>query len=244
MLKRRLFLAAAASGLALMSSHCSKPDCSAVITDVHLTRLQSYANFFRLIRSLLDLYLKQDYVTTLKAISATIDNPTIKRLADDLVALVSDDALGKIKAELPVLARTALDLALKTVDDPTAFVREKIIATIKKTTFVGDLDIHARAIEAAPDAIRTARTTDQVLDLTNAAARAADALTYFNKGIEELRTLGTSKLPHLDLSLLDAIAFCTGQSTTAITGTLDTTLRESQEVIDALRTAIGRCVGE
>ena len=242
---RRSFLAGSASGLVLAGGlHCAKEDCSAVITDAHLTRLQSYANFFKLIRSLLDLYLRNDYVTTLKTISATIDNPTIKRLADDLVALVSDDTLQKIKAELPVLARTALDLELKTVDDPTAFIREKIIDLIKRTTFVGDLDIHARAIEAAPDAIRKARLDHNVLDLAAAATNAANALAYFNKGVEELRALGTSKLPHLDVSLIDAIAVCTAQSTTAITGTLDTALRDSQDLIDALRTAIGRCVGE
>lgn len=224
--------------------HCTKPDCSAVITETHLARLQSYANFFKLLRSLFDLYLKQDYVTTLKTISATIDNPTIKRLADDLVALVSDDTFKKIKAELPVLARAALDLALKTVDDPAAVLREKIIDLIKRTTFVGDLDVHAKAIEAAPEAIRKARLTQNVLDLSAAAANAANALAYFKKGIEDLRTLGASKLPHLDISLVDAIAVCTGQSTTAITGTLDTALQDSQDLIDALRTAIGRCVGE
>lgn len=239
MVTRRLLLTAAA--LALTGLQCGKPDCSLAITDAHLARLQSYANFFKLIHSLLDLYLRKDYVATLTTIAATIDNPTIKRVADDLIALMQNDALGKIKAGLPMLARTTVDLALKVVDDPTALVREKVIEIIKRTTFVGDLDVHANAIEAAPAAIRAAREKHDRVALAATATATADALRYFHRALSELRTLGATKVPYIDVSLVDAIAFSAGRPTSDVTATLDTALGESLDVTRALDSAATQC---
>ncbi len=242
MVTRRTVLAAAALVLA-SSLHCDEKDCSAGITDVHLQRVQSYANFIKLLKALVDLYTRQDYVATLTTIAATIDNPTVKQLADGLIALQKGDALEKIKARLPALARAAVELALK-VGDPGRMMREAVVEILKKTTFLGDVDKHAAAIEALPIAIPAARAKKDRLALADAAKKGADGLRYFRGTLESLRSLGATTIPHVDVSLFDAIAFCTDRPVTAITDTIDASLRDSLEIIAALDHTVGLCVGE
>jgi hypothetical protein len=221
--------------------HCAR-DCTAGVTDVHRQRIRSYSNFIRFIRGIGGLVARGDYITTLRGLVDTIHDPTVHRLAADLLALLEDDALARIKAGLPTLARVPLDLALKAFDDPGALLRGKIVDLVKRTSFYGELDAHAAALESLPD--RLDPPPDKPRDPREIAASAragADALRWFHAGLTGLRDLGTTRLPPLDIDVFEAVAYCSGQPASAVTGTVDAALRDVQDVIDALAAAADLC---
>jgi hypothetical protein len=232
--------AGAVLGLALATSACAA-DCSAPLTPAHLERLRSYARFIGFIQALVGNTARGDYLATLARLAAAIGNPTLQRLADDLVAVLKDDALGDVKAHLPLLARGAVDLALKAVDDPTVFLRDKVIDLIKTRTFVGELDAHATAIIDLPGALDGARGARDARAIAGAADHGTAALAYFRRLLEGLRDVGATRIPLLDITLVDAIGHCAGRPDGEVAATLDAALRDLADVEAALALTARQC---
>ncbi len=241
-LSRRTLLRALAVGFAapLVPGACTR-DCAAGLTAAHRQRIATYAQFVGFARALVESSLQRDYPATLAALANALGNDTLRRLATDLQSVLADDALARIKDGLPVLTRTAVDVALKVVGDPQSWLRGKIVGMIADSAFYKQLVGNADGLQRLPKELDAALASRDTAALARAAQHGAADLEYFHAALDGLRDVAAAELPYVGVSLFRAVEFCAGRPSGAVAGTVDTALREVREVIDALAATARAC---